>query len=236
MLTISSLASSSAGNCYHVSDGQSSILLEAGIPWPRIRKGVNFKTADLAGCLVSHSHKDHAKAIPDVCRNGIDCYASQETFDSFGVYNHRAIPVKAKDQVVMVGGWKVKPFDTVHDVPGSLGYFIQSYAGDRLLFMTDTAYVRYRFPGLTHVIIEANFSIDIVNCRMADGELDEMRKRRLIRTHMSVERVLDFLRANDTSRIVEIRLIHLSAENSDAELFKSMVQSATGKPVYVEAA
>ncbi len=41
-----------------------------------IRKALDFKVAGLAGCLVSHEHKDHCRAVPDLIRAGVDvCHA-----------------------------------------------------------------------------------------------------------------------------------------------------------------
>jgi phosphoribosyl 1,2-cyclic phosphodiesterase len=56
---------------------------------------------------------------------------------------------------------------------------------------------------------------------------------RLLRSHFSLENVLEFLRANDLSKVEEIWLLHLSQSNSSEELFKKEVQAATGKPVFI---
>jgi phosphoribosyl 1,2-cyclic phosphodiesterase len=58
-------------------------------------------------------------------------------------------------------------------------------------------------------------------------------KRRLLKTHLSIDNAKDFLRANDLSRVQEIHLIHLSDGNSDEARFKREIQALTGKPVYV---
>ena len=54
MIEIKALASSSAGNCYHVTDGKTPFLIECGIPFTQIRRALNFTVTGLAGCLVSH--------------------------------------------------------------------------------------------------------------------------------------------------------------------------------------
>jgi phosphoribosyl 1,2-cyclic phosphodiesterase len=56
---------------------------------------------------------------------------------------------------------------------------------------------------------------------------------RLRRSHMSIDNVLDFLKANDISAIEKIYLLHLSSGNSDEKDFKNRVQKATGVPVEV---
>ncbi len=236
MITVKSLASSSLGNAYTISDGESTLLLECGIPWKKIQKGLGYKTTGLAGCLVSHYHGDHAKSVADACRNGIDVYASAETFDHVGALNHhRAKPV-LPGQPWSIGTWIITAFPTEHDTPGSLGFLMRNNEGEPALFLTDSAYSRYRFPPLHTVIIEANFSLDIVDRNIEEGVIDASRRKRLIETHMSIERVCDLLKANDLSQCRAIHLIHLSEDNSDEERFLQMVVEETGIPTYVEAA
>ena len=63
LMKIESFGSSSAGNCYRVSDRTTSLLLEAGLPLKKIRVATGHQLSALAGCLVSHEHGDHSKAV-----------------------------------------------------------------------------------------------------------------------------------------------------------------------------
>ena len=236
MITVETLGSSSKGNCYRLLSGGRSILLECGLPWKEIRKKLNFQTTDLDGCLVSHSHGDHARSIDEAMKAGIDVYATDETFVGMDipVENHRSKSINPGQHFHVTRHWAVLPFETVHDTPGSVGFVIKD-ADDTLIFLTDTAYCKYMFPGWpTIIMIEANFSESILQQNVDDGAIDPARAKRVRENHMSIERVIDFLSVNDLSRCREIRLIHLSDGNSDAELFKRMVQECTGVPTYVE--
>ena len=234
MLLWQTIASSSKGNCYVVDNGRSLLMIEAGVPISTIRRKLGTKLSRVEGCLISHSHGDHAKSVAGIQAAAIDCYASAETFSAIGrAGHHRSVVLEPKVITSIYGGWWVMPFETVHDAPGSLGFIVGS-GSDQLLFLTDTAYVRYRFNNLTHIVVEANFSLDMVRINIVAGRTDRSREKRLVETHMSIERTIDLLKANDLSKVKEIRLIHLSDENSNAEMFKMMVQEATGKPVYVE--
>jgi phosphoribosyl 1,2-cyclic phosphodiesterase len=55
-LDIKALASGSTGNCYIVSDSNTTIMIECGISITRIKKGCGFKLHEIQGCLVSHEH------------------------------------------------------------------------------------------------------------------------------------------------------------------------------------
>lgn len=214
------------------------MLLECGLPWKKIREGLNFETSDLDGCLVTHSHGDHCKAAGDLMTAGIDLYATKEAFAEMGVKSHfhRFIPV-VQNMMFRIGGfWLVVPFITQHDAPGSVGFVINSQeSADTVLFLTDTAYCRYNFPDrFTAIMIEANFSESILQHNVDAGLIDAARAKRVRENHMSIGRVLDFLKANDLSRCRAIHLIHLSDGNSNADIFKRMVQEATGIPTFVE--
>jgi phosphoribosyl 1,2-cyclic phosphodiesterase len=232
LIEITALASSSKGNCYRVTDGTTPLLLECGISYKEIQRGVNFQMSSIAGCLVSHEHGDHVKSIKDVLKAGIDVYASNGTFEALNINHHRIKPVRAKEQF-QIGTWTILPFEVEHDVSEPIGYVLANLQGEKLLFATDTYFIRYKFKGLTHIMVEANYSMDILNQNVAAGFIDKGRKKRLMRSHFSLENVKDFIKANDISNIQEIWLLHLSDTNSDADLFKSEIQKLTGKMVFV---
>jgi len=232
MIEITALASSSKGNCYRVTDGITPILLECGINYREIQKGFNFRMSEVAGCLVTHEHGDHSKAVRDVLRAGIDVYCSKGTAESLGIINHRIKRVKAKEQF-QLGTWTILPFDVQHDVSEPLGFLLVNQSGEKLIFATDTYYIKYRFTGLTHIMVECNYSMDILNKNIASGSVPRVLKSRLMKSHFSLENVKDFLKANDLKHVQQIWLLHLSDSNSNAKLFKQEIQALTGKLVYV---
>ena len=235
MIEIKALASSSRGNCYHITDGVTPLLLECGISMKEIRKGLGFKTSGIAGCLVSHEHADHSKSAKDLINAGIDIYTSQGTIDALELVGHRVHVVKAKQQF-NVGEWIVMPFDVQHDAVEPLGFLLANEAGDKLLFATDTYYIKYKFKGLTHIMVECNYSAEILNRNLNSGLVPAAMKKRIMQSHFSLENVKEFFKANDLSKVHEIWLIHLSDLNSDAARFKREIQELTGKMVIVPGA
>jgi phosphoribosyl 1,2-cyclic phosphodiesterase len=224
------LASGSSGNAYLVTDGTTELLIEAGLPFRQIREGLDFGLSRIAGCLVSHEHGDHAKAVKDLLKAGVDCHMSFGTARALGVLDsHRFQPINYRDSF-RIGSWTVLPFDTVHDAAEPMGFLLASQ-GLKLLFATDTAYIRYRFAGLTHLMVECNYDLDVLKTNVIAGVVDHELKRRTLRSHMSLETLKGFLKANDLRAVRQIWLLHLSGDNSDAERFKTEVQRLTGKPV-----
>jgi phosphoribosyl 1,2-cyclic phosphodiesterase len=114
-----------------------------------------------------------------------------------------------------------------------VGFLLVNQAGEKLLYATDTYYIKYRFRGLTHIMIEANYSLDILRSNVENGTVAPELKNRLLRSHFSLENVKECLKANDLRNVKEIWLLHLSDGNSDAERFKREIQELTGKEVYV---
>lgn len=232
-MDITVIASGSSGNAYRISDGDTALLLDAGIPLQRIKQALIFRVRDIAGCLITHAHGDHAKAAGDLAKAGVDVYTSQGTIDACRLTGHRIKPVKAL-QEVMIGTFAVLPFDVQHDAPEPLGFLLTSRrTGEKLLYFTDTYYLKYRFTGLTHIMGECNYSMDIVEQSVRNGYIPPELVPRLIKSHMSLEHFLDLLKANDLHEVKQIYLLHLSNNNSDAERFREAVQKLTGTEVYV---
>jgi phosphoribosyl 1,2-cyclic phosphodiesterase len=232
MIDIKVLASSSRGNCYHVTDGSTSLLLECGINYREIQKGLNFRMSDVAGCLITHEHKDHSKSVFEVTRAGIDCYMSAGTAEAIESSGYRVKVVEAK-KIYYIGTWTILPFDVQHDVSEPLGFLLVNQSGEKLLFATDTYYIKYRFKGLTHIMMECNYSMDILNENISSGSVPQVMKKRLMKSHFSLENVKEFFKANDMSKVQEIHLLHLSDNNSDEERFKREIMELTGKVVYI---
>ena len=165
-------------------------------------------------------------------RAGIDCYMSRGTAEALGISGHRLNIIKAK-QPFWIGTWAILPFETQHDAAEPLGFLLANQEREKLLYATDTYYIRYRFQGLTHIMIECNYSLDILRTNVANGSVEPVLKNRILKSHFSLENVKKFLQANDLSKVQEIWLLHLSEKNSHEQRFKAEVQAMTGKPTYV---
>lgn len=232
MIDIQCLGSSSAGNAYRISDGHTAILLEAGFPYKSIQRALLFRMTDIAGCLITHEHGDHSRAAADVMRAGIPVYTSRGTADALSLSGHRLRPVPPLEPLTL-GTWTIMGFGVEHDAAEPFGWLLANQDGDKLVFLTDSYYCRYKFSNLTHIMVECNYSIDIVNRRVLAGELHPAQEKRLLRSHFSLEHVKEFLKANDTRNVEEIWLLHLSDGNSDAERFQREIMELTGAIVRV---
>lgn len=53
---LSVLGSGSSGNSYILKCNDDALIIEAGVNWDVILKGLNFNTKNVVGMLVTHSH------------------------------------------------------------------------------------------------------------------------------------------------------------------------------------
>lgn len=231
MIDIKTIASGSSGNCYRISDGHTHILIECGIQFARIQEALSFKLTDISGCLISHSHLDHCRSTDKILRAGIDCYLSESTRNCIGVSGHRVHVFESK-KVFEIGTFKILAFPLQHDVENH-GFLVVSKYGEKLVFATDTYYCKYKFAAVNYYMIECNYSAKILEENIKSGAVPAEIRNRIVKSHFELENVKEFFRANDTSKINEIHLIHMSGNNSDPELFKNEIQKITGKPVYI---
>lgn len=230
-MRFTALASSSAGNAYIVEDKDTRILLECGVSHKKLQQLSGFSLTTLSGCLVSHEHKDHSKAVLDVIKDGIPVYMSEGTADALELDSVR--PCTALEQFG-VGSLDIVPFATFHDAAEPLGFLIKSRMdGDVLAFATDTVNLRYKFPGLNILAIEANYDKQILErCE----KMPEKVKKRIQNSHMEIETLCDYLRTLDLSNIRNVHLLHLSNATSHEGLFINKVARIVPPGTVVEAA
>ncbi len=228
-----SIASSSKGNCYLLTErpGVAPLLLEAGIPIGKIKEALGFNLHEVAGALISHCHGDHSKAAKDLLKAGVDVWTSEETAVSLEIINHHRTNILMAEKQESIGEWVVLPFDLHHDVP-THGFLIGAPNFEKLLFIPDTSYIRNRFEGVNIIAIECNYVADKLSHNIQSGAIPKTVGRRVRRNHMALSTVKNFLIANDLSKCREIHLLHLSDVNSDELEMVNEIQQTTGIPVY----
>lgn len=224
------LASSSAGNAYIVSDKDTRILLECGVSHTKLQKLSGFSLSEFQACLVTHEHKDHAKAVQDLISRGMVVYMSQGTAEALETDGVELIEDKSQFNI---GSFDIVPFTTFHDAKEPLGFLIKSRIdGDVLAFATDTVNLRYKFPGLNILAIEANYDKNILErCE----RMPEKVRHRITNSHMEIDTLCDYLRSLDLSQCREIHLLHLSDAMSHEGHFINKVSRAVPRGIEITA-
>lgn len=225
-----SLASSSHGNAYIVSDRDTHILLECGISHKQLQKLSGFSLSEFKACLVSHEHKDHAKSVEDLISRGMEVYMSYGTAQALET---EAVTLIESMEQFNVGSFDIVPFATFHDAAEPLGFLIKSRVdGDVLAFATDTVNLRYRFPGLNILAIEANYDKHVLErCE----KLPEKIRKRITNSHMEIDTLCDYLGTLDLSECREIHLLHLSDATSREAEFIAKVERKVPRGIKIKA-
>lgn len=215
-------ASGSKGNLYTVKSGDNLLLLEAGLPIKRLRRRVPVHK--IKSCLITHEHTDHSKAVKDLQRVGIDCYMTRGTAEALEITTHHRTVIINPMESVYINGFNILAFPVEHDAREPVGFLITDKK-KLLLFITDTCYVRYRFPGVNILAIECSYCEDLLR---ASKMVNSGYKTRLMRTHFGLKNVLEMLKANDLKTLEKIYLLHLSDQHSDAERMETEISQLTG--------
>lgn len=218
MATIKCLGSSSAGNCYILECNDEILIIELGISWKDILKGLNYDLTKVVGCVVSHQHHDHAMSIKNALKSGLDVFSCA---DVQSVHPQVKVALKRKKQ--SVGHYKIQPIPLTHIVE-CYGYLIEMPDGQKLVFCTDTSAIPYKFKGINHILVESNNDDDVIIDNLCDDKFSQSRSS----DHMELNKTIDFLNQNYSSELQNIVLIHLSKGNIDAGKAKSRVADELG--------
>ena len=118
--------------------------------------------------------------------------------------------------------------------PNHYGFLIQhKITEEKLLYATDTYYIKYKFNKLNYLLLECNYIKNIAKENAKDGVINKTRYTRLLESHFSLENVVKFLKSNDLSFAKHIVLCHLSDTNSNQDIMQKRVYEETKIPTTI---
>lgn len=207
------IASSSKGNAYVLDNGRHQLLIECGVKVKEIKSALDFDFSRVIGCILSHEHSDHSNCISNLIYFGIDIYTSAGTYEALKIDLSHNTHVCKSMIPFEVGTYKIMPFDIEHDCPEPFGYLIiDTISKQRLLFVTDTKFIKYNFKNINHYLIECNYDDDTLYHNLQNGFLEAFRYNRIIESHMGLNTLVDAIKSH-TGIPKTIALIHLSDQN-----------------------
>lgn len=214
------IGSGSSGNCYVLDSGKEILILEAGISFSEVKEAIDYQTSKIAGVLSSHEHGDHRKYLHEYEAAGIPVLKGNELI--------AFTEVDKGIHLVRMNDFLVFPFEVPHDVP-CYGYQIKHPDMGKLVFVTDAEYVKYTFPGVNHIMVETNYSQDILDENMNSGEIHKALRDRIMKSHMSFDTAKKMVAANKNPMLRNVILCHLSSHNSDKKRFEKEMKDVAGQ-------
>lgn len=204
------LGSSSSGNCYILESDTEALIIEAGLPFIEVKKALNFNVRKIKAVIITHIHSDHHLHWYEYERAGIPVFEPFKNDGKSLEFDNSQFRIRAFPNISKDGHW----FHGNND--GSecpcYGFYIDHPDIGNLVYVTDTECVRWRFSNVNHILVEANYSEDLI-----DNEA--INREHVLRGHMSLKTALDFIYTNDNPALRNVVLLHLSDKNSDSEQF-----------------
>lgn len=214
------IATGSTGNCYLLtSNSGETLILDCGIPIKEIKKGLNWNIKDVVGVLCTHKHLDHSKSLNDFKSMGIPIYAPYLKIDYMSM-NMGGFTVKPFDLTTIDGRWTHTNADGT-ECP-CYGFLIVHKEMGKLLYITDTELIKWRFKGINHILLGVNYDKDLV-------DTDNPKANHVFRGHLSIDTACDFVKANDSDSLQNVIMCHLSSENSDKDSFIKKMKNAVNE-------
>jgi phosphoribosyl 1,2-cyclic phosphodiesterase len=231
-LSLFVLASGSRSNAIVISADKTHILIDAGL-------GIRSMTASLAECglkpeqlsavFLTHEHSDHIRGLERLLsRTHLPVYASEGTLN----FVDYMVPARCKSvamngQAVAIGEFVVHGVKVPHDASGPLAYHVE-YRDQRITVATDLGTVPRALHHLlklsTCAVLESNHDLDmLLNGSYPDFLIDRISSNT---GHLSNDQCAAALKACRGNGLRTVVLAHISDENNDPELARSVVAKA----------
>ncbi|MBW1695166.1 MAG: MBL fold metallo-hydrolase [Deltaproteobacteria bacterium] len=235
-LAVCVLASGSKGNAIYVSDGQTAILIDAGLSGNEIVRRMKLKglsAENLDAVLVTHEHSDHIQGVGVLSRKfALPVYMSQKAGNAIGSQIGRI-----KDPIFFNSGESfllktltIHPFSISHDAEDPAGFTIKQN-GVKIGIATDlgiaTSMVKYHLKDCALLIVEANHDATM----LMEGPYPWFIKQRIKgRTgHLSNADLRSLLEEVSHDRLTHVILAHLSEINNTPQMAMETVKSALSR-------
>ena len=155
---------------------------------------------------------DHSKSLNDFNSMGIPVFAPYEKFEPhfytkiYGEFDVKDFPLTTTDN-----RW------THTNADGSecpcYGFLITHPEMGRMLYVTDTNLIKWKFKGINHILLGTNYDKDLVNVD------NQSKANHVFRGHLSIDTACEFVKSNNSNDLQNVIMCHLSSENADSDSF-----------------
>lgn len=171
------------------------------------------------GCdYKSHPPLDHSKSLNDFEAMGIPVFAPYRSLKPMIIGDYK-LKIQAFDLTTVDGRW------THTNADGSecpcYGFLITHSEMGKMLYITDTELIKWRFKDINHILLGVNYDKDLVD------KDNDPKTRHVFRGHLSIDTACDFVKASYSDSLQNVIMCHLSSENSDRDSFIEKMKKVT---------
>ena len=214
-MILKTIATGSSGNSYALIDNDNKILLlDLGLPVKEIKRAIDFRISYVVGAVVTHQHQDHSKAVADFEKMGIPVFAPYKSLEPMS-FNGWQGTIQAIDLTDLNGRWMHTNADGT-ECP-CYGFLIEHSELGRMLYITDTELIKWKFRDINHILLGVNYDKDLL-----DNE-NQSKRNHVYRGHLSIDTACEFVKCNSDS-LETVIMCHLSDSNSDVDSFISKMK------------
>jgi phosphoribosyl 1,2-cyclic phosphodiesterase len=230
-----SLGSGSKGNCIYVTDGETSILVDAGLPFSILKERLEtacIPLESLQAVIFTHDHSDHYRGVATLlCDNpSIELYATEGTAEGIELAFPKTClqwQIFERATPFTIGSMIVNPFPIPHNAADPVGFTIASQ-GRKLGIATDLGQImpniRESLEDCHALILESNHDPSML--KTCNRPFSVRARIAGASGHLSNEDAAEFIRRTGFVLLRSLHLAHISEEcNSTYDAYKCMAEA-----------
>jgi phosphoribosyl 1,2-cyclic phosphodiesterase len=242
-VSVTVLASGSAGNCTVVSSSRTRLLVDAGLSCKELLRRMLLCGQDphtIDAILVTHEHSDHVGGLRVLAKRlKVPIYITGETYQAYQKFardcSGKRVSLERRElfrsgHAFEIGDITVKPFTIPHDAEDPVGFTFRS-GGIKIGVCTDLGYmpasVRDHLRGCHVLMIESNHDLEMLR----GGPYPWSVKQRVMSQvgHLSNGALAEFLTGDYDGSAEFLILAHLSERNNHPEIARMTAERALGE-------
>ena len=223
------IASGSDGNAGVLQSGETLLLIDAGVSYPRLVAGLarlGLLPQQISAVLLTHEHGDHVCGLAALLRRH-RCPVATTRQTKQGLSRRVELRSEASAEWIdlrpgepsWVGGLEVLAFRTSHDARGPVGYRVEAKDA-RVAYATDTGHAT---PELLEAVADCDLlALESNHCPdlLRHGPYPRRVKERVAsdRGHLTNQQAAAVLGAAASARLRAVLALHISKINNRPEL------------------
>lgn len=233
-LYIASLNSGSNGNCYYVGDGESAVLIDAGLSCretERRMQQLDLNIHKVKAIFISHEHADHVTGLPSLTKKyPLPIYITAPTLAAAKLpLNSELVQPFVAHQAIDIAGLQVTAFPKLHDAADPHSFVVRKEQVTIGIF-TDIgepcSHLTRYFAQCNAAFLEANYCEDM----LAKSHYPIFLKQRISgkQGHLSNAQAVQLFLSHRGPHLSHLLLSHLSKNNNTPQLAETIFKEKAG--------